>query len=107
MRTPAAPWSGYTPADHRTQMNEYLREKSARAFVAQRPNGRLAGFVEATIRPHPDACDTSTDGYVERSYVYPDVPVCCTGRRLARAAERRARERGSHHIGSDCLGRHP
>jgi len=103
MRMRAALWSEYTPGDHRNEMNEYLREKSAVAFVAQRPNGRLAGFVEATIRPHADACDTSPVGYVEGWYVDPDVRLGGTGRRLVRAAERWARERGCLEMGSDCL----
>ena len=102
-RMRAALWPEYTPEDHRNEMDEYLDEKSAVAFVAERPDGGLAGFVEATIRPHADACDTSPVGYVEGWYVDPDVRLSGVGRRLVRAAERWARGRGCTEMGSDCL----
>ncbi len=65
LRMRAALWPDEIPDGHREEMDEYLRQKEAVAFVAARPSGGLAGFVEATIRPHADACDTSPVGYVE------------------------------------------
>ncbi len=99
----AALWPEYTPENHRNEMDEYLDEKSAAAFVAERPDGGLAGFVEATIRPYADACDTSPVGYVEGWYVDPDVRLSGVGRRLVRTAERWARGGGCSEMGSDCL----
>jgi aminoglycoside 6'-N-acetyltransferase I len=103
MRMRAALWPEYTPEDHRNEMDDYLDEKSGGAFVAERPDGGLAGFVEATIRPYADACDTSPVGYVEGWYVDPDVRLSGVGRRLVRTAERWARGRGCSEMGSDCL----
>ena len=62
LRMRAALWPHETHAKHREEMDEYLRENAAVAYVAARPSGGLAGFVEATIRPHADACDTTPVG---------------------------------------------
>ncbi len=88
---------------HLAEMQGYLQDESAVAFVVARPAGGLAGFVEVTIRPHADGCDTSPVGYVEGWYIDADVRLRGLGRRLVRAAERWARERGCREMGSDCL----
>ena len=103
LRLRAALWPDENPEGHHEEMDEYLRQKEAVAFVAARPEGGLAGFVEATLRPHADACDTSPVGYVEGWYVDADVRRRGVGRRLVRTAERWARERGCTEMGSDCL----
>lgn len=99
LRMRAALWPDETHAKHREEMDEYLRGKGAVAYVAARPSGGLAGFVEATIRPHADGCDTSPVGYVEGWYVDADVRQRGVGRRLVRTAERWARERGCTEMG--------
>jgi len=103
LRMRDALWPEETTARHRKEMDEYLRENGAVAYVAARPDRGLAGFVEATIRPHADACDTSPVGYVEGWYVDADVRRHGVGRRLVRTAECWARERGCTEMGSDCL----
>ena len=103
LRMRAALWPDQTRAKHREGMDEYLLENAAVAYVAARPSGGLAGFVEATIRPHADACDTSPVGYVEGWYVDADVRRQGVGRRLVRTAERWARGLGCTEMGSDCL----
>src|SRR5438445_11771650 len=84
-------------------MDARLRNTLAVAFLAARPEGGRAGFVEATIRPRAEGCDTSPVGYVEGWYVDADVRRRGVGRRLVRTAERWARERGCTEMGSDCL----
>src|SRR5947209_16905677 len=103
LRMRAALWPDETHAKHREEMDEYLRGKGAGAYGVARPSGGLGGFVEATIRPHADGCDTSPVGYVEGWYVDADVRRHGDGRRLIRTAERWARERGCTEMGSDCL----
>ncbi len=103
LRMRDALWPDETRARHREEMDEYLRENGAVAYVAVRRDGGLAGFVETTIRPKADACDTSPVGYVEGWYVDADVRRRGVGRRLVRTAERWARERGCAEMGSDCL----
>lgn len=103
VRMRAALWPDCTLEQHREEVDEYLQEKAAVAFVAARPDGRLAGFVESTIRPQAECCDTRPVGYVEGWYVGADVRRHGVGGRLVRAAERWARGLGCAEMGSDCL----
>jgi len=72
-------------------------------FVATRPSGRLCGFVEASIRPHVDGCETKPVGYVEGWFVDSDVRRQGIGRCLVEAAERWAMDRGCKEMASDAL----
>ena len=103
VRMRAVLWPDCTLDQHCEEVDDYLREKAAVAFVAARPDGRLAGFVESTIRPQAECCDTRPVGYVEGWYVDADVRRHGVGRRLVRAAERWARGLGCTEMGSDCL----
>src|SRR5436309_9494096 len=80
LRMRAALWPDETHAKHREEMDEYLRGKGAVAYVVARPSGGLAGFVEAPIRTHVDACDTSPVAYVEGWFV--SAEVCWHGFRI-------------------------
>jgi aminoglycoside 6'-N-acetyltransferase I len=71
-------------------------------FVATRPTGGLCGFVEASIRPHVDGCDTKPVGYVEGWFVDPDVRRQGIGRCLVEAAERWSMNRGCKEMASDA-----
>ena len=42
-------------------------------FVADRGNGQLGGFLEASLRRYADGCSTSPVGYIEGWYVDDDV----------------------------------
>jgi aminoglycoside 6'-N-acetyltransferase I len=72
------------------------------AFVAVRPGGGLAGFVEVSLQAHAAGCDTSPVGYVEGWYVDADVRRTGIGRQLVAAAEAWARARGCREMASDC-----
>ena len=82
-------------------MREFRARADAEVFVAERPDGSLAGFVEVGSRPYADGCDTSPVGYVEAWYVDPDVRRQGYGRALLAAAEEWARGRGYREIASD------
>jgi aminoglycoside 6'-N-acetyltransferase I len=84
-------------------MIEYLAEKDRIAFIAAARPGTVSGFVEATIRPFAECCDTRPVGYIEGWYVDADVRQRGVGRRLVLAAERWARGEGCSEMGSDCL----
>jgi aminoglycoside 6'-N-acetyltransferase I len=103
VRMRALLWPDCTLEQHREEVDEYLQDKAGVAFVAARPDGRLAGFVESTIRAQAECCDTRPVGYVEGWYVDADVRRLGVGRRLVRAAERWARGVGCIEMGSDCL----
>ena len=84
-------------------MREFRAREDAALFVAERPNGSLAGFVEAGARPYADGCDTAPVGYIEAWYVDADLRRTGFGRALVDAAEAWARGRGYREMASDAL----
>ena len=62
-------WPACPPRQHRGEMGGYLAGKTRVAFVAARRSGDLAGFLEATIRPFAEGCETEPVGYIEGWYV--------------------------------------
>jgi aminoglycoside 6'-N-acetyltransferase I len=74
----------------------------AAVFVAERPDGRLAGFLELSIRNYAEGCSGDTP-YVESWYVDEDVRGTGVGRALMHAAEGWACDRGFVELASDAL----
>jgi len=70
-------------------------------FVCPQPETGLCGFVEVSIRPYADGCDTTDVGYLEAWYVDPDVRSQGIGRALVTAAETWARNHGCREMASD------
>lgn len=71
-------------------------------FVAQRPDGRLGGFVEVNLRPYAEGCQTTPVGYLEGWYVDPDLRRTGVGRALVEGGEEWARHQGCQEMASDC-----
>lgn len=71
-------------------------------FVAERPDGRLAGVLELAVREYAEGCEGATP-YVESWFVDPDVRRSGVGRALLAAAERWARAHGYYELASDAL----
>jgi aminoglycoside 6'-N-acetyltransferase I len=71
-------------------------------FVAETPDGTLAGFAEAGLRSHADGCNTAHPvGFLEGWYVTPEFRRQGVGRRLIAAAEGWARAQGCQEMASD------
>ncbi len=70
-------------------------------LVADRGDGRLAGFVEIGLRNYAEGCVTTPVAFLEGWYVDPDVRRQGLGARLVRAAEDWARAREIKEIASD------
>lgn len=85
------------------EMSAWLERPDAAVLVADRGDGRLAGFAEVATRPYADGCDTSPVGYLEGWYVDDDVRRRGVGAALVAAAERWARDRGLSELASDAL----
>jgi len=92
----------YPSEDLAAGMRETRSRADCEVFVVERPDGSLAGFVEAGTRPYADGCETSPVGYVEAWYVDPDVRREGLGRALLDAVEEGARARGYREIASDA-----
>jgi aminoglycoside 6'-N-acetyltransferase I len=102
MRMSVALFPEHSADELAPDMREFLKRRDGAVFVAERPDGSLAGFVEAGTRPYADGCDTSPVGYVEAWYVDPDVRRQGYGRALLAAAEDWARSVGYREIASDA-----
>jgi aminoglycoside 6'-N-acetyltransferase I len=92
-----------SPEDHGPEVAAFLDDPPASAvcFVADTPEGRLVGFVEAGLRGYAEECVTSPVGYVEGIFVSRPLRGTGVGRALVEAAESWARARGCSEMASD------
>ena len=88
---------------HERDMRVFLERGDGAVFVVERPDGKLAGYVEAGTRPYADGCETTPVGYIEAWYVDADARLGGWGRRLLEAAEDWARGRGYREMASDAV----
>ncbi|WP_041703702.1 GNAT family N-acetyltransferase [Lachnoclostridium phytofermentans] len=79
----------------------YKNELSWTVFVAVRENGSLGGFIEITIYPQLDLCDSKPIGYIEGWYVDEDLRNSGVGKRLVDIAQKWAVENECTEIASD------
>jgi aminoglycoside 6'-N-acetyltransferase I len=73
---------------------------AAAVFIAE-DEGRIAGFLELSLRSYAEGCASSPVPYVEGWYVEPDRRRQGIGAALMRAAEDWSRSRGYEELGSD------
>lgn len=85
----------------RGEVERLLRDPDQVAFVAELA-GELVGFVEASLRPYAEGCETRPVGYLEGWYVAPQWRGRGIGRALAEAAEAWARGKGCREMASDA-----
>lgn len=95
-------------ADHVPSIDAYLSGNvvdeliPSAVFVAERPNGRLGGFLELSVRNYAEGCSGDTP-YVESWFVDGDVRGTRIGRALMEAAEQWALDHGFSELASDAL----
>ena len=81
-------WDGNDEQDHRSEMLDILSHPETQlVMVADDGNGRLAGFLEASIRPFAEDCETDHVGYVEGWFVEDPHRRRGIGRELVATAE--------------------
>ena len=96
-------WDATTDDDHQAEMLDILDHSDTQlVLVADAGDGRLAGFLEASIRPFVEDCESDNVGYLEGWYVDPDHRRRGIGRALVTAAEEWARQRGATEMASDA-----
>jgi aminoglycoside 6'-N-acetyltransferase I len=96
-------WDGTTEADHKSEMVDIIDHPDSQfVLVAEREAGKLLGFLEVSIRPFVEDCETDHVGYLEGWYVEPDVRGRGIGRELVKIAEQWAREKGCEEMASDA-----
>ncbi|GAB4488051.1 MAG: hypothetical protein OHK0031_11990 [Anaerolineales bacterium] len=101
LRMRLALWPHHSPQELLPEMEKFLAERWSPVFVAQRPDGRLGGFVEGSLRAYADGCESSPVGYIEGWYVDEDLRRQGVGRALIAALEAWAREQGCAEMASD------
>jgi len=96
-------WDATSDADHRSEMVEIVHHPDSQfVLVAEHEAGRLVAFLEVSIRPFVEDCETDHVGYLEGWFVEPDVRGRGIGRELVRIAENWAREKGCEEMASDA-----
>lgn len=91
--------------DHRAEIESYFRNTLAPplavVFVAERRDGSLAGFLELSLRPYAEGCESTPVPFIEGWFVDAEDRGSGTGRALVSAAEEWARQHGFREIASD------
>jgi aminoglycoside 6'-N-acetyltransferase I len=102
LRMRRALWEDCPDDQQVREMEEILDSDIDEVFLAERPDGRLCGFLEAALRSRANGCDSTPVGYIEGWYVDEDLRRLGVGRTLMEAAEAWARSRGCRQMASDA-----
>ena len=96
-------WDENEDEDHKAEMLDILGHADSQlVLVADSGNGRLIGFLEASIRPFVEDCVSDHVGYLEGWYVEPDLRRNGIGSELVRFAARWAKQKGCIEMASDA-----
>ncbi len=96
-------WEGSSDEEHKVEMLDiYEHTESQLILVAETENGKLVGFLEASIRPFVEDCHTDHVGYLEGWFVEPEYRQNGIGGKLVRAAESWAQSKGCEEMASDA-----
>ena len=96
-------WDATSDDDHQEEMLDILDHSDTQlVVVADAGHGKLAGFLEASIRPFVEDCESDNVGYLEGWFVDPEYRRSGLGRALVAAAENWARDKGATEMASDA-----
>ena len=102
-RMRAALWPDEDADELGSDLEAFLEDPTQAAFVAEREDGRLCGFAEASVRRYANSNDESPCAFLEGWWVDEDVRRSGVGRALVAAVEDWARAHGFTELGSDAL----
>src|SRR5687768_1585038 len=95
-------WDQVPAGDHQKEVLDILgHSDTEQIFVAESDNGNLAGFLEVSIRPFVEDCETENVGYLEGWFVDEKHRRQGIGRDLVRTAEIWAKAKGCTEMASD------
>jgi aminoglycoside 6'-N-acetyltransferase I len=95
-------WDQSTDDEHRAEMSDIYRNMETQlVVVAENSDGSLIAFLEASIRPFVEDCETDAVGYLEGWFVEADYRQTGIGGKLVAAAEKWARNKGCTEMASD------
>src|SRR5688500_6475615 len=85
-------WDESSEENHKAEMVDIIEHSDSQfVAVADLGGGRLAGFLEASIRQHVEDCETENVGYLEGWFVEPQHRQSGIGAGLVAYAEDWAR----------------
>jgi aminoglycoside 6'-N-acetyltransferase I len=94
-------WDESTNEEHKAEMRDIFEHiETQLVLVAETSNGKLVGFLEASIRPFVEDCHSDHVGYLEGWFVEPDYRQNGIGGKLVRAAESWAQSKGCTEMAS-------
>lgn len=102
-------WDATAEDDHKTEMLDIIEHPDSQlVLVAENGKESLVGFLEVSIRPFVEDCETDQVGYLEGWFVDPEHRNAGIGGDLVRMAEVWAREKGCTEMASDAeVGNEP
>ena len=96
-------WDETGEDEHKAEMVDIIEHPDSQlVVVADVGGGRLAGFLEASIRPHVEDCETENVGYLEGWYVEEAYRQNGVGSNLVKYAEKWASQKGCTEMASDA-----
>jgi aminoglycoside 6'-N-acetyltransferase I len=96
-------WDATSDDDHQAEMLDILDHSDTQlVVVADAGDNKLAGFLEASIRPFVEDCESDNVGYLEGWFVDAEYRRTGLGRALVAAAEAWARGKGATEMASDA-----
>ncbi len=96
-------WDETVEDEHRDEMLDIIEHPETQCvLVGDDGNGRLIGFLEVSIRPFVEDCETDSVGYLEGWFVQPEFRQKRVGSSLVQHAEEWAKRKGCREIASDA-----
>lgn len=96
-------WDESTDEEHKCEMRDIFGHVETQlVLIAETSNGKLVGFLEASIRPFVEDCHSENVGYLEGWFVETEYRQNGIGRKLVQAAENWARNKGCEEMASDA-----
>lgn len=96
-------WDDTHDDDHKAEIVEIVQHNDSQSvFVAESSNGGLVGFLEVSIRPFAEDCETDHVGYLEGWFVEEGHRKEGIGTALVGMAEEWARQNGCSEMASDA-----